>query len=80
MGRKRYWTLARCLPGQRDAAARWYEFLADHLMKWGFKSHLILPSLFRRETKAIAAVCHVDDLIIAGEVESLEWLLGSVNQ
>ena len=78
MGRKRYWTLARCLPGQRDAAARWYEFLADNLMKWGFKSHLSLPSLFRHETKAIAAVCHVDDLIIAGEVESLEWLLSSM--
>ena len=38
-----------------------------------------LPCLFRHETKAIAAVCHVDDLIIAGEVESLEWLLGSMN-
>ena len=78
MGQKRYWTLARCLPGQRDAAARWYEFLTDHLVNWCFQSHLSLPSLFRHETRAIAAVCHVDDLIIAGEVESLEWLLGAM--
>ena len=31
-GKKRYWTLAGCLPGQRDAAARWYEFLTKHLV------------------------------------------------
>ena len=33
-----------------------------------------LPSLFRHESRELAAVCHVDDLIIAGKVERLEWL------
>ena len=77
-GKKRYWTLARCLPGQRDAAARWYEFLTEHLVGLGFENHLSLPSLFRRSVRALAAMCHVDDLIIAGEQEALEWLLAEM--
>lgn len=30
-GQRRLWTLAKCLPAQRDAAARWFNFLSDHL-------------------------------------------------
>ena len=30
-GQKRFWTLLKCLPGQRDAAARWYGHLSHHL-------------------------------------------------
>eukprot|EP00913_Durusdinium_trenchii_P016912 g15900.t1 len=73
-GEKRYWKLSKCLPGQRDAAAKWFEFLTAHLIEWGFQNHMSLPSLFRHEHRELAAVCHVDDLIIAGKVERLEWL------
>ena len=65
--------LSKCLPGQRDAAAKWFEFLTTHLIEWGFQNHMSLPSLFRHEHRELAAVCHVDDLIIAGKVEHLEW-------
>ena len=34
-----------------------------------------LPSLFRHENKQLGAVCHVDDLIVAGQLMDLEWLL-----
>ena len=77
-GQRRFWTLAKCLPGQRDAAARWFDFLSDHLRHLGFHSHMILPSLFRHESKQIGAVCHVDDLIVAGELEDLQWLLNKM--
>ena len=73
-GEKRYWKLSKCLPGQRDAAAKWFEFLTTHLIERGFQNHMSLPSLFRHESRGLAAVCHVDDLIIAGKVEHLEWL------
>ena len=72
-GQRRFWTLAKCLPGQRDAAARWFDFLSDHLRDLGFQSHMSLPSLFRHESKQIGAVCHVDDLIVAGELQDLQW-------
>ena len=74
-GERRFWTLLKCLPGQRDAAARWYDHLTSHLEEIGFQHHLSLPSLFRHESKPLAAVCHVDDLIVAGEECSIEWLL-----
>ena len=73
-GERRFWKLSKCLPGQRDAAAKWFEFLTDHLLDWGFRNHLSLPALFRHEHRELAAVCHVDDVMIAGEVEHLQWL------
>lgn len=79
-GQKRFWTLLKCLPGQRDAAARWYGHLSDHLEQLGFRHHPSLPSLFRHEEKPLGAVCHVDDLIVAGELECVEWLLDAMRK
>ena len=77
-GERRYWTLLKCLPGQRDGGARWYDHLSFRLEDIGFQHHLSLPSLFRHEEKPLAAVCHVDDLIVAGEMSSIEWLLAAM--
>ena len=33
------------------------------------------PSLFRHENKQLGPVCHVDDLIVAGQLGDLQWLL-----
>ena len=39
-----------------------------------------LPSLFRHESKQLGAVCHVDDLIVAGQLADLEWLLEAMKK
>ena len=41
--------LARCLPGQRNAASRWFDCLKEALEELGMDNHLSLPSLFRRK-------------------------------
>ena len=74
-GAKRYWRLARCLPGQRDAASRWFDYLKEALEALGMENHLSLPSLFRHKEKDLGMVCHVDDLIVAGSTEELIWFL-----
>ena len=74
-GAKRYWRLARCLPGQRDAASRWFDYLKEALEALGMENHLSLPSLFRHKEKDLGMVCHVDDLIVAGSTVELTWFL-----
>ena len=71
-GRPRYWVLRRCLPGQRNAASRWYDHLRKHLEELNFKCLATLPSMFRHKTRSIALCAHVDDLVSSG----LEWCLG----
>lgn len=48
-GQCRFWTLAKCLPGPRDAAARWFNFLSDHLRDLCLQSHSSLPSLLEAD-------------------------------
>ena len=74
-GAKRYWRLAGCLPGQRDAASRWFDYLGVALEELGMENHLSLPSLFRHKEKDLGMVCHVDDLIVAGSAVELAWFL-----
>ena len=78
-GRK-VWSLRRCLPGQRNAAARWYEYLSDILGEIGFSSLDILPSMFRHEDRQLALCGHVDDLVIAGKEADVEWCLGQLRE
>ena len=63
------------MPGQRDAALRWFDHLKDALEELGMENHLSLPSLFRHRERALGIVCHVDDLIVAGASIDLSWFL-----
>ena len=71
----RLWVLRRCLPGQRNAASRWYEFLKEKLATLGFLSSEIQPSLFRHMDRPLVICSHVDDLMMAGVEDSLNWCL-----
>ena len=59
---------------QRNAAARFFDFLCDHLQELDFENSL-LPSLFRHKTKKVILCSHVDDLVLCGEQGELEWLI-----
>ena len=37
-GHSKYWSWNRCLPGQRNAAARFFDFLCDHLQEFDFEN------------------------------------------
>ena len=74
-----FWILQRCLPGQLNAAAHFFDFLTEH-MKDGFESTPLLPSLFRHKTKSLVMCSHVDDLILCGERGELVWLVGEIEK
>ena len=70
-----FWVLDRCLPGQRNAASRFFDFLDAHLSGLGFESSPLLPSLFRHKNRNLVVCSHVDDLIIGGERGDAAWLM-----
>ena len=66
--------IARCLPGQRDGARRWYDhFRAILEAELGATACLECPSLFRgvHEGKTFCILVHVDDVLILG---SKQWI------
>jgi hypothetical protein len=79
-GGERFWVLERCLPGQRNAAAWFFDFLSDHLNALGFFNTPLLPSLFRHKTKNVVVCSHVDDLVLAGEESDLLWAIGGLKR
>ena len=79
-GQERYWVLQKCLPGQRNAAARFYDFFTKHLESLDFETTALLPSLFRHKSKDLVVCSHVDDLVLAGDRRELEWLISELEK
>ena len=69
------WRLKRCLPGQRNAATRWYEHLRSILERLGFEFSQHVPALAKHKTRAICISIHVDDELLAGQREDSLWLV-----
>ena len=69
------WRLKRCLPGQRNAATRWYEHLRSILERLGFEFSQHVPGLARHKTRAVWISIHVDDELLAGQREDSLWLV-----
>ena len=69
------WRLKRCLPGQRNAATRWYEHLRSILERLGFEFSQHVPALAKHKTKAVWISIHVDDELLAGRREDSLWLV-----
>ena len=63
--------ISKCLPGQRDAARRWYDHLAKDIHEMlGGETCLEQPSMFRLPC-ACVILAHVDDLLFWGSETSL---------
>ena len=69
------WRLKRCLPGQRNAATRWYEHLRSILEKLGFVFSVHVPALARHVKRRLCISIHVDDELLAGEKQETVWLV-----
>ena len=50
------WRLKRCLPGQRNAATRWYEHLRSVLQRIGFEFSKHVPALAKHRTRPLSSV------------------------
>ena len=68
------WKLHRCLPGQRNAATRWFDEISSTLISLGFVACVLSPSLFRHRTRQIALVVHVDDICVASDESEGDWI------
>ena len=76
----RVWALRRCLPGERNAGARWFEYLSEILEEIGFESLGVLPVMFCHRTRDLALCGHVDDLVIAGREMEVGWCLSQLRE
>ena len=66
--------LRRCLYGTRDAPARWEAFLAEELIKLGFKQGRSSSCCFRHPERKLRCVVHGDDFTFAGPPAALQWV------
>ena len=64
------WHLKRCLPGQRNAGLRWFDYLKDILM----------PTIMRHVTRRAYINVHVDDELLAANKEDGEWVIAILSQ
>ena len=74
------WHLKRCLPGQRNAGLRWFEYLKDILMDMGFVACSAMPTIMRHVTRRAYINVHVDDELLAANKEDGEWVIAILSQ
>ena len=69
------WRLQRCLPGQRNAALRWFEYFSNLCQSAGMESYKGCPTIMKlvnSERRGYLSV-HVDDVLLVGSEKDLEW-------
>ena len=66
--------LRKALYGTRDAPQLWQRTLGKVLKELGFCSSKLQPGVFRHKARDIIMVTHVDDFLVAGPPEELEWV------
>ena len=76
------WLLKRCLPGQRNAALRWYDFFANLCRECGMVAYSGSPTIFRHEdpSKHVYLTIHVDDVLLVSSAEDAEWFLRCISK
>ena len=66
--------LYKALHGTRDAPQVWQRELETTLNGLGFRGSRLHPGFFHLEGRNVAPVSHVDDLLIRGTPEDLQWV------
>ena len=65
--------LRKALYGTRDAPLLWQKTLSRSLAKLGFRNSRLQPGFYMHQKKELALVTHVDDFLVAGTDENLDW-------
>jgi len=71
----RFSRLLKCLPGQRNASMRWYEYFRAVVEKEKFEAYEGMPTVMRHSERAIYLTIHVDDVLAVGEHEDVKWFV-----
>ena len=82
-GERKHFVLHRCLPGQRDGAALWYQDFHDFLVsRMSADASVVCPTLFRSVDEAgelrMVAMVHVDDMNFAVSPQFKDEFLGTL--
>ena len=76
------WSLHRPIYGLKDASRLWYKALSAKFKQWGYGTLVGDRAFFylkeAGELKCIVA-CHVDDLCLSGEQQTLEKLIADIS-
>ena len=69
------WRLKHCLPGQRNAALRWFEYFSNLCQSAGMESYKGCPTIMKlvNSERRVYLSVHVDDVLLVGNEKDLEW-------
>ena len=70
-----HWLLKKCLPGQRNAALRWYEHFSSLCIDAGMEPYLGCPTIMKlsNQVRKVFLSVHVDDILFIGKPEDVSW-------
>ena len=66
--------LIKTLYGTRDAPVAWQKVVKDDMSRLGFTECKVTSGVYHHSDKDLRVVTHVDDFLIAGEIQHLTWL------
>ena len=67
----------RCLYGLRASGSLWYTHLSNYLKSIGFVKGTFDSCLFKHASRSVVILGYVDDLLIAGVSEDIEWVIST---
>ena len=72
-----HWLLKKCLPGQRNAALRWYEHFSSLCTDAGMEPYLGCPTIMKLSNQArkVFLSVHVNDILFIGKPEDVPKLI-----
>ena len=70
-----HWLLKKCLPGQRNAALRWYEHFSSLCIDAGMEPYLGCPTIMKlsNQVRKVFLSVYVDDILFIGKPEDVSW-------
>ena len=66
--------LKKALYGTRDAPLIWQKEVKATLESLGFRRSILQPSVYIHDSKEIILIIHVDDFLVTGDEQQLQWL------
>ena len=72
--------LRRAMYGTRDAPQQWQQHLARILTDSGCIESQLMPGVFKHGERNLEIIVHVDDLLVTGQRNQLQWLKDELSQ
>ena len=78
--REEFWMLRKCLPGQRNAALRWNDYVGTLAKERGFEPCKSIPTVYRHQQRQMFMIVHIDDILLVGSTKDCEWFENEFNK